>query len=52
LTGYDYPYRLIDTDEFFDLIGSSPPRIYVIRNGVVKDILDDNIDEFIETLQK
>jgi hypothetical protein len=52
LTGYDYPYRLIDTDEFFDLIGSSPPRIYVIRNGVVKDILDDNFDEFIETLKK
>ncbi|MGK9370116.1 MauE/DoxX family redox-associated membrane protein [Melioribacter sp. Ez-97] len=52
LTGYDYPYRLIGVNEFFDLIGSSPPRIYVVRNGVVKDILDDNFDEFIETLKK
>jgi hypothetical protein len=44
-TGIDYPYHRISVDEFFDLIGSAPPRIYWVENGKVKEIWDENIEE-------
>ncbi len=43
LTGTHFPYRMIKTNEFFRLIGNSPPRIYVLRDGVIQQSLDDNI---------
>ena len=37
-----HPYLRISLDDFFDLIGSSPPRIYWLQDGKVKEFWDDN----------
>ncbi len=42
LTKFDYPYYRIDIDKFFDLIGTSPPRIYWLKDGIVKEYWDNN----------
>jgi hypothetical protein len=39
-TDFDLPYEVIGVKEFFNLIGQSPPRIYWLRDGVVKEIWD------------
>jgi len=49
MTGYNFPYRMIDARTFFDLIGTSPPRIYLLENGVVKETWDT---DFIEQIKK
>ncbi len=41
-TNIEYPYLRISIDDFFDLIGNSPPRIYWLQNGDVKEYWDDN----------
>jgi len=38
----EHPYLRIPIDDFFDLIGTSPPRIYWLENGKVKEFWDDN----------
>jgi hypothetical protein len=45
LTSTNYPYYKISEDEFFDLIGSSPPRIYWLQDGKIKAQWDENIME-------
>lgn len=40
ITNYDLPYKMIDVNQFFKLIGQSPPRIYWLKEGVVKEIWD------------
>lgn len=40
LTKSNFPYRMINTKEFFDLIGQSPPRIYWLRDGLIKTTWD------------
>lgn len=52
LTGFDYPYTKIEVDDFFDLIGTSPPRIYLLEDGKIKNKWDDNFEELIELLKK
>ncbi len=42
LTNIEHPYLRISIDDFFELIGSSPPRIYWLQNGKVKEFWDDN----------
>lgn len=42
LTKFDYPYNKIDIVSFFNLIDKNPPRIYWLKNGVVKEIWDSN----------
>jgi hypothetical protein len=42
-TDTHFPYHVIGPNEFFGLIGDSPPRIYVLQNGVVEQTLDENI---------
>jgi hypothetical protein len=49
ITGYDFPYQIIDARTFFDLIGTSPPRIYLLENGVVKETWDM---DFVEKFEK
>ncbi|NOX67389.1 MAG: hypothetical protein GXO85_16715, partial [Chlorobi bacterium] len=44
-TETNFPYHRISIDEFFDLIGTSPPRIYWLQNGKIKKVWDDNIEE-------
>ena len=38
ITETKFPYVLIDVNDFFDLIGNSPPRIYQIEKGQVKRV--------------
>jgi len=38
----EHPYLRISIEDFFDLIGNSPPRIYWLQNGSVKEYWDDN----------
>ena len=52
VTGFDFPYRMIDVQTFFNLIGTSPPRIYWLENGKVKEIWDKDFLERIKVFQK
>lgn len=38
----EHPYLRIPIEDFFNLIGSSPPRIYWLQNGEIKEFWDDN----------
>jgi hypothetical protein len=50
LTRSSFPHNFIDVNQFFDLIGDSPPRIYYLDNGVVSEIWDaDFIDNITIT---
>ena len=46
-TDTNFPYSRINADEFFDLIGDSPPRIYWLKDGAIIEIWDQNIEEKI-----
>jgi hypothetical protein len=48
LTDTHYPYHLISESEFFNLIGSQPPRFYWLRNGEVLKYWDNNLKENID----
>ena len=45
ITNSNFPYEMIDVNTFFDVIGSAPPRIYWIEEGVVKQFWDKTIDD-------
>jgi uncharacterized membrane protein YphA (DoxX/SURF4 family) len=45
LTNTGYPYYLISVDEFFDLIGSTPPRVYWLQDGKIEAQWDENLIE-------
>lgn len=49
ITNFSLPYQKIDVKKFYDLIGSSPPRIYWLHNGEVKEFWDNN---FLENILK
>lgn len=49
ITGFDFPYYMINVSSFFDLIGTSPPRIYWLENGRVKEIWDK---DFLERIRR
>lgn len=49
LTGFNFPYHTISINEFFDLIGTSPPRIYWLQDGIIKAKWDSN---FVENIDK
>jgi hypothetical protein len=49
LTNFNLSYHIIGATEFFNLIGLSPPRIYRLHNGNVKEIWDK---DFIENISK
>lgn len=40
ITNFDFPYEIIGVKHFLNLIGQSPPRIYWLRDGEVKEIWD------------
>ncbi len=40
ITNFDFPFKIIGVNQFFNLIGQSPPRIYWLRDGVVKEVWD------------
>ena len=43
MTNTSFPYVEIDVNTFFDLIGESPPRVYVLNDGAVDGIIDEDI---------
>ncbi|MFA7421644.1 MAG: MauE/DoxX family redox-associated membrane protein [Melioribacteraceae bacterium] len=48
LTRSDFPYRMIQVREFFNLIGQSPPRIYWLQNGKIKEKWDNNFESNVK----
>jgi hypothetical protein len=47
VTKAEFPYRMIGMNEFLSLIGQSPPRIYWLQNGAVKEIWDKDFRDKI-----
>jgi len=50
-TQIDHPYFRIPLEDFFGLIGNSPPRIYWLKDGKVKEYWDDNFVVNIKRFQ-
>lgn len=48
-TKIQHPYIRIPTDDFFELIGNSPPRFYWLKNGNVYKYWDEDIITNIKT---
>ena len=48
ITRSSSPYTFIDVNTFFDLIGESPPRVYILNDGEVDAVLDKDIALKIE----
>ena len=48
MTNSAFPYAEIDVNTFFDLIGESPPRVYILNDGEVDAVLDEDIASEIE----
>ncbi|OGU66400.1 MAG: hypothetical protein A2499_17805 [Stygiobacter sp. RIFOXYC12_FULL_38_8] len=48
VTHSNFPFRIIRMREFFSLIGQSPPRIYWLQNGKIKEMWDDNFESNIK----
>ena len=48
MTNSAFPYAEIDVNTFFDLIGESPPRVYILNDGEVDAVLDEDIALKIE----
>lgn len=49
ITHSNFPYHMIDANDFFSLIGNQPPRIYWLRNGKVEKYWDDNVAESLKS---
>lgn len=43
ITASNFPYRTIQVNEFFNLIGQTPPRIYWLQNGTIKEKWDKDL---------
>jgi hypothetical protein len=48
MTNSAFPYAEIDVNAFFDLIGESPPRVYILNDGEVDAVFDEDIVSKIE----
>lgn len=51
-TQIDHPYFRIPLEDFFGLIGNSPPRIYWLKDGKVKEYWDNDFIENIKRYQE
>ena len=49
ITQSHFPYAFIDVNDFFDLIGDSPPRLYYLNNANVVQHWDTTIIEGLES---
>lgn len=45
ITHSNFSYHMIDANDFFNLIGNQPPRIYWLKNGKVEKYWDDKVGE-------
>ena len=48
ITGFNFAYKEINANEFFDLIGQAPPRIYWLENGSIKKVWDKDFEKNIK----
>ena len=48
ITNTNFSYHKINADDFFDLIGDSPPRVYWLEDGRVKEYWDK---DFVENIK-
>lgn len=48
VTHSNFPFRMIRIREFFSLIGQSPPRIYWLQNGKIKEKWDDDFEDNVK----
>lgn len=51
-TQIEHPYFRIPLEDFFELIGNSPPRIYWLHDGKVKEFWDSDFIENVKQYQK
>lgn len=49
-TGFSAPYKILPGEEFFDLIGSTPPRCYRVKEGKIVEFWDAGIKEKLTQL--
>lgn len=47
ITKFNFPYHMIGINEFLNLIGQSPPRIFWLKNGKIKEIWDKDFQKKI-----
>ncbi|MFA7228791.1 MAG: MauE/DoxX family redox-associated membrane protein [Melioribacteraceae bacterium] len=47
VTNSDIPYKMIEMNDFLNLIGQSPPRIYWLKEGKIKEIWDNDFQRNI-----
>lgn len=47
ITKFNSPYHMIGLNEFLNLIGQSPPRIYWLEDGKVKGVWDEDFQKKI-----
>ncbi|MEW6508924.1 MAG: MauE/DoxX family redox-associated membrane protein [Bacteroidota bacterium] len=45
ITYSSFPYHMIDAGDFFNLIGSQPPRIYWLKEGNIEKFWDNNFEK-------
>lgn len=48
ITGANFPYQIIGDNDFFNLIGNYPPRVYYLQNGVIKGTWDDDFENRVK----
>ena len=48
VTNSDFPYSMINEITFFDLIGNSPPRIYWLSSGEIREMWDEDFKGKVE----
>lgn len=49
ITKLNPPYRILGGEEFFEMIGTNPPRCYLIKDGKIIETWDTNIKEKLES---
>ena len=51
-TGFSAPYKILPGEEFFEMIGTNPPRCYRVKNGKILEFWDSRIKEKLTELYK
>lgn len=52
ITGFSAPYKILSGLEFFEMIGTNPPRCYRVKNGKVEEYWDTGIKKKLIELYK
>jgi|GEM_PF-6319726 len=48
ITGTNFPNALLSVDDFFNVIGDYPPRIYYLKDGVIKGTWDNDFAKHLK----